>query len=37
LGEAIARRGWAEKKDIINTKTASALKIWLNKSKNQRH
>jgi len=36
LGEAIARRGWATKRDIINTKTANALKTWLAKPKNKR-
>ncbi|MBU0625709.1 DNA polymerase/3'-5' exonuclease PolX [Patescibacteria group bacterium] len=36
LGEAIARRGWAEKKNILNTKSVQALKTWLTKPKNQR-
>ncbi|MBI5654842.1 DNA polymerase/3'-5' exonuclease PolX [Candidatus Uhrbacteria bacterium] len=29
LGEAIARRGWASKKDILNTKTAKQLFAYL--------
>ena len=36
LGEAIARAGWAEKKHVINTKTAEALRSWLAKPKSQR-
>ncbi len=36
LGEAIARRGWATKRDVINTKSASALKAWLAKPKEDR-
>ncbi len=31
LGEAIARRGWAEKADIINTKTVASLLAFLKK------
>jgi len=31
LGEAIARRGWAGKKDILNTKTAAQLLAFLKK------
>jgi DNA polymerase (family 10) len=33
LGEAIARRGWATKKDILNTKTAKELIAYLAKKK----
>lgn len=33
LGEAIARRGWATKKDIINTKSLKDLRIWLEKKR----
>ena len=33
LGEAIARRGWATKKDIINTKNLKELKTWLEKKR----
>jgi len=36
LGEAIARRGWATKHDVINTKSAAALKTWLAKPKSKR-
>ncbi|MFZ6014979.1 MAG: DNA polymerase/3'-5' exonuclease PolX [Patescibacteria group bacterium] len=31
LGEAIARRGWATKADILNTKNAKQLLAWLKK------
>ncbi len=31
LGESIARRGWATKKDILNTKNAKQLLAWLGK------
>ncbi|MDF1496835.1 MAG: DNA polymerase/3'-5' exonuclease PolX [Patescibacteria group bacterium] len=31
LGESTARRGWATKKDILNTKSAEQLLSWLNK------
>ena len=31
LGEAIARRGWAEKSDVLNVKTASELTVFLKK------
>lgn len=31
LGEAIARRGWATKNDVLNTKTASELMAYLAK------
>lgn len=33
LGEAIARRGWAAKKDILNTKTTKEFKAYLNKKR----
>ncbi|HEU0051121.1 MAG TPA: DNA polymerase/3'-5' exonuclease PolX [Patescibacteria group bacterium] len=33
LGEAIARRGWAAKKDIINTKSLKDLHAWLEKKR----
>jgi DNA polymerase (family 10) len=33
LGEAIARRGWATKTNILNTKTAAQLKTFLAKKK----
>ena len=33
LGEAIARRGWATKADIINIKTLPALRAWLEKKR----
>ncbi|MFA6447652.1 MAG: DNA polymerase/3'-5' exonuclease PolX [Patescibacteria group bacterium] len=29
LGEAIARRGWATKKDVLNTKTTKEFMAWL--------
>ncbi|GEM_PF-5788352 len=29
LGEAITRRGWASKTDVLNTKTAKELKTCL--------
>jgi DNA polymerase (family 10) len=31
LGVATARRGWAQKKDVINTMDLKALSKWLNK------
>jgi len=31
LGESIARRGWATRNDIFNTKSAKQLLTWLNK------
>jgi DNA polymerase (family 10) len=33
LGEAIARRGWATKADVLNTKTAKRLMAYLAKKK----
>ena len=33
LGEAIARRGWATKNDILNTKTATELLAYIEKKK----
>jgi len=33
LGEAIARRGWATKRDIINTKSLNQLRAWLEKKR----
>jgi len=33
LGEAIARRGWATKKDVLNTKSAKDLMAWLEKKR----
>lgn len=33
LGEAIARRGWATKKDVLNTKTLKELLAYLNKKR----
>lgn len=33
LGEAIARRGWAKKSDVLNTKTAKELRAYLAKKK----
>ncbi|MFH1047946.1 MAG: DNA polymerase/3'-5' exonuclease PolX [Patescibacteria group bacterium] len=36
LGEAIARRGWAAKPDVINTKTATKLIDWLTTAKEKR-
>lgn len=36
LGEAIARRGWATKADVLNTKTAPQFKAWLEKKKRVR-
>lgn len=36
LGVAIARRGWAEAKDVINTKTLEELLRWLGKEKTKR-
>lgn len=36
LGEAIARRGWATKSDILNTKSASELLAYLAKKKKMR-
>ncbi len=36
LGVAIARRGWAGKKDVINTKKADTLLDWLRTPKSRR-
>jgi DNA polymerase (family 10) len=36
LGVAIARRGWAEKKDVLNTRPLKELKKWLKTPKNKR-
>ncbi|MFH1621014.1 MAG: DNA polymerase/3'-5' exonuclease PolX [Patescibacteria group bacterium] len=33
LGEAIARRGWATKKDVLNTKNYKELMVFLNKKR----
>lgn len=33
LGEAIARRGWAKKKDVINAKSLKELRAWLEKKR----
>lgn len=33
LGEAIARRGWAEKRHIINTKSLTDFRRWLEKKR----
>ncbi len=33
LGEAIARRGWAAKADVLNTKTAKELRAYLDKKR----
>ncbi len=33
LGEAIARRGWATKRDIINARSLKELKTWLEKKR----
>jgi DNA polymerase (family 10) len=33
LGEAIARRGWATKADVLNTRTIAQFKAWLAKKK----
>jgi len=33
LGEAIARRGWATKADILNTKSHKDMKTYLTKKK----
>jgi len=37
LGVAIARRGWAEKRDVINTKPLRELMRWLKTPKGKRH
>jgi len=36
LGVAVARRGWATKKDVLNTRPLKDLKKWLNTAKNKR-
>ncbi len=36
LGEAIARRGWAEKRHIINTKSLKDFRGWLEKKRPRR-
>ncbi|MFC1639083.1 DNA polymerase/3'-5' exonuclease PolX [Patescibacteria group bacterium] len=36
LGEAIARRGWARKRDVLNTRTAASLLKWLRTPKQKR-
>lgn len=36
LGEAIARRGWAEKKDVVNAKPLDALLAWFRSPKTRR-
>ena len=36
LGVAIARRGWAEKKDVLNTRPLKELMIWLKTPKSKR-
>jgi DNA polymerase (family 10) len=36
LGEAIARRGWATKNDVLNTKTAKDLLAYLDKKRKRR-
>lgn len=36
LGVAIARRGWAEKKDVLNTRPLSELMKWLKMPKGKR-
>lgn len=36
LGEALARRGWAKKSDILNTKNARELEAYLNKKRKRR-
>lgn len=36
LGESIARRGWAEKKDILNTRKLDGLIKWLKTPKKKR-
>ncbi|NIP29344.1 MAG: hypothetical protein GTO02_02770 [Candidatus Dadabacteria bacterium] len=33
LGIGVARRGWVEKKDVINTYSLKKLKTWLQKFK----
>jgi len=33
LGEAVARRGWAAKNDVVNTKTLKEFKAWLEKKR----
>ncbi|PMP97942.1 MAG: DNA polymerase III, partial [Thermodesulfobacterium geofontis] len=35
LGTAVARRGWCEKKDILNTLTYEEFMSWLKKVRNQ--
>jgi len=35
-GVTIARRGWAEKRDVVNTKDAASLLKWLNTAKTGR-
>ncbi len=37
FGEAIARRGWARTQDIINTKTLTQLRAWLEKKRPRPH
>ena len=37
LGIAQARRGWAEKKDVLNTRSAAELQKWLRTPKNKRN
>jgi DNA polymerase (family 10) len=37
LGEAIARRGWATKTDVINTKTLPQFRTWLEKKRPRKH
>lgn len=36
LGESIARRGWAEKKDVLNTRKLDGLMKWLKTPKKKR-
>jgi DNA polymerase (family 10) len=36
LGEAIARRGWAEKRHILNTKTLKEMQVYLAKKKRKK-
>ena len=36
LGVAVARRGWAEKKDVLNTRSLPDLKKWLKSPKSGR-
>jgi DNA polymerase (family 10) len=35
LGVAVARRGWATKKDVLNTRSLKDLKKWLSAAKNK--